>query len=70
MPYIQFSGINAKIFKSIYAEPKILREIINDSNFAIEDVKTKKKQQTRTIDSIVLTFEVLLMIKKTKMTKT
>ena len=32
-----------KKFKSFYIGPQVLREIINDLNFVIEDVKTKKQ---------------------------
>ena len=34
-----------KKFKSFYSGPQILREIINDLNFVIEDVKTEKQQK-------------------------
>ena len=33
-----------KKFKSFYSGPQVIREIINDLNFVIEDVKTKKQQ--------------------------
>ena len=32
----------SKKFKSFYSEPQVIREIINDLNFVIEDVKTTK----------------------------
>ena len=59
-----------KKFKSFYSGPQVIREIINDLNFVIEDVKTKKQQKvnksnkTTTIDSNVLTVEKLPLIKK------
>ena len=34
-----------KKFKSFYSVPQVIREIINDLNFVIEDVKTKKQQK-------------------------
>ena len=34
-----------KKFKSFYSGPQVIREIINDLNFVIEDVKTKKQQK-------------------------
>ena len=34
-----------KKFKSFYSGPQEIREIINDLNFVIEDVKTKKQQK-------------------------
>ena len=34
-----------KKFKSIYSGPQVIREIINDLNFVIEDVKTKKQEK-------------------------
>ena len=34
-----------KKFKSFYSGPQLIREIINDLNFVIEDVKTKKQQK-------------------------
>ena len=34
-----------KKFKSFYSGPQVIREINNDQNFVIEDVKTKKKQK-------------------------
>ena len=34
-----------KKFKSFYSGPQLIREIFNDLNFAIEDVKTKKQQK-------------------------
>ena len=34
-----------KKFKSFYSGPHLIRELINDLNFVIEDVKTKKQQK-------------------------
>ena len=34
-----------KKFKSFYSGPQVIREIINDLNFVIEDVKTKNQQK-------------------------
>ena len=34
-----------KKFKSVYSGPQVIREIINDLNIVIEDVKTKKQQK-------------------------
>ena len=34
-----------KKFKSFYSGPQVVREIINDLNFVIQDVKTKKQQK-------------------------
>ena len=34
-----------KKFKSFYSGPQVIREIINNLNFVIEDVKTKKQQK-------------------------
>ena len=34
-----------KKFKSFYSGLQVIREIINDSNFVIEDVKTKKQEK-------------------------
>ena len=34
-----------KKFKSFYRGPRVIREIINDLNFVIEDVKTEKQQK-------------------------
>ena len=34
-----------KKFKSFYSGPQVIREIINDLNFVIEDVKTEKQQK-------------------------
>ena len=34
-----------KKFKSFYSGPQVIREIINDLNFVIEDVKTKNQQR-------------------------
>ena len=34
-----------KIFKSFYSGLQLIREIINDLNFVIEDVKTKKQRK-------------------------
>ena len=34
-----------KKFKSFYSGPQVIREKINDLNFFIEDVKTKKQQK-------------------------
>ena len=34
-----------KKFKSLYSEPQLIREEINDLNFVIEDVKTTKQQK-------------------------
>ena len=34
-----------KKFKSFYSGPQVIREIINDLKFVIEDVKTKKQQK-------------------------
>ena len=54
-----------KKFKSFYSGPQVIREIINDLNFVIEDVKTKKNnKRSTTIDSNVLTVEKLPLIKK------
>ena len=38
------TGLTEK-FKSFYSGPQVIREIINDLNFVIEDVKTKKQQK-------------------------
>ena len=53
-----------KKFKSFYSGPQVIREIMNDLNFVIEDVKTKNNKRSTTIDSNVLTVEVLPLIKK------
>ena len=37
--------VRTKKFKSFYRVPQVIREIINDVNFVIEDVKTKKRQK-------------------------
>ena len=42
-PTIQFG--QTKKFKSFYSGLQVIREIINDLNFVIEDVKTKKQQK-------------------------
>ena len=34
-----------KKFQSFYSGPQMIREIINDLNFVIEDMKTKKQQK-------------------------
>ena len=34
-----------KKFKSFYSGPQVIREIINNLNFVVEDVKTKKQQK-------------------------
>ena len=34
-----------KKFKSFYSGPQVIREVINDLNFVVEDVKTKKQQK-------------------------
>ena len=58
------TGLKKK-FKSFYSGPQVIREIINDLNFVIEDLKTKKQQKVHsTIDSNVLTVEELPLIKK------
>ena len=36
-----------KKFKSFYSRPQVIREIKNDLNFVIEDVKTKKQQKVQ-----------------------
>ena len=53
-----------KKLKSFYSGPQVIREIINDLNFVIEDVKQKNNKRSITIDSNVLTVEVLPLIKK------
>ena len=53
-----------KKFKSFYSGPQVVRKIKNDLNFVIEDVKTKNNKRSTTIDSNVLTVEVLPLIKK------
>ena len=53
-----------KKFKSFDSGPQVIREIINDLNFVIEDVNTKNNKRSTTIDSNVLTVEVLPLIKK------
>ena len=54
-----------KKFKSFYSGPQVIREIINNLNFVIEDVKTKKNnKKSPTIDSNVLTVEVIPLIEK------
>ena len=53
-----------KKFKQFCSGPQSIREIINDHNFVIEDVKTKKSKISTTIDSKVLTVEVLKLLKK------
>ena len=37
--------VQTKKFKSFYSGPQVIREIINDLNFVIEDVKTKRQQK-------------------------
>ena len=51
-----------KKFKSFYSGPQLIRGIFNYLNLVIEDVKKNKKFTT--IDSSVLTVEVLPLIKK------
>ena len=60
----------SKKFKYFYSGPQVIREKINDLNFVVEDVKTKKNnKRSTTIDSNVLTVELLPLIKKSKKAK-
>ena len=43
-------------FESFYSGPQTIREIINDINFVIEDVKTKKQQNVHLWGMILRTF--------------
>ena len=37
--------VQTKKFKSFYSGPQLIRKIVNDLNFVIEDLKTKKQQK-------------------------